>query len=325
MNEFELIARYFGSSHHGADVLLGVGDDAAVLDVPAGYKLVAAVDTIVEGIHFPLNSNAGDIAWRALAVNLSDIAAMGAIPKWFTLSLCIPQVDESWLKEFAESLNHLAAQFNVQLVGGDTVKGPLNISVQIMGLVEQDQWLTRSGAKAGDLVYVSGAPGEAAGGLQLLLHPELQISQGEQVHSSYLINRFLKPQPRVELGRLLRPFANACMDVSDGLLGDLRKLCAASECGAMLRLEQLPRSASLAAIFDEDRSEQLMLCGGDDYELLFTVAPSNISQVTQAASSCAVPCTCIGMINQSNELRDVKCFRNNHEVHVSVNGFDHFA
>jgi thiamine-monophosphate kinase len=168
LGEFDLIKRYFTAASYPADVLLGVGDDAAVLAVPAGYRLVAAVDTLVEGVHFPVGTSAADIAYRALAVNLSDMAAMGAQPRWFTLSLCMPESSESWVAAFALSLQQLAARYKVQLVGGDTVKGPLNISLQILGLVKEDGWLTRAGAAPGDVIFVSGVPGEAAGGLQLL-------------------------------------------------------------------------------------------------------------------------------------------------------------
>lgn len=323
MNEFELISRYFTSSHYSDDVLLGVGDDAAVVNVPTGYQLVTAVDTIVEGIHFPTDSKAEDIAYRALAVNLSDMAAMGAIPKWFTLSLCIPSVNEAWLSSFSKSLNELAAQFKVQLIGGDTVKGPLNISIQIMGIVEQERWLTRSGAKPGDLIFVSGVPGEGAGGLQLLLHPELQAqSRNKNADAHHLMQQFLRPAPRIQLGRLLRPFASAAMDVSDGLLGDLRKLCAASHCGAVLNLEQLPNSKSLVAMFGSERSEQLALSGGDDYELLFTVEPQYFSSVEQSMKACGISCTHIGAMDESGEL---KCVRSNQPVTISDSGYDHFV
>ena len=323
MNEFQLIARYFTASRYRDDVLLGVGDDAAVVDVPSGYRLVTSVDTIVEGIHFPANSDAADIAYRALAVNLSDIAAMGAIPKWFTLSLCIPSVNEAWLSVFAKSLSALASQFDVELIGGDTVKGPLNISVQIMGIVEQDRWLTRSGARSGDIVFISGTPGEAAGGLQLLLHPELYPPKNNRDEDiNYLIQRFLRPMPRVELGRLLRPFVSAAMDVSDGLLGDLRKLCAANRCGAKVHLEQLPRSESLTALFGAERGEQLTLSGGDDYELLFTIDPEHLSHVEQSVKACGIPCTAIGTMDETGELR---CVRDNQPVTMIDSGYDHFA
>ncbi|MES1191491.1 MAG: thiamine-phosphate kinase [Steroidobacter sp.] len=322
MNEFQLIARYFASSPCSNDVLLGIGDDAAVIAVPSGYRLVAAVDTIVEGIHFPHHSDAADIAYRALAVNLSDMAAMGAVPRWFTLSLCIPAIDEAWMEHFASSLQALAGRFDVQLVGGDTVKGPLNISIQILGLVESDKWLTRSGASPGDLIFVSGNPGEAAGGLQLLLTPRGAGSREEQQYSQHLIQRFLRPEPRVALGRFLRLHASAAMDVSDGLLGDLRKLCASSGCGARLQLEQLPASSALQVMFDDQQREQLILSGGDDYELLFTIAPQHEAVVARAMAACDVVCTRIGVMSAGPE---VSCFRDSQAVTFADAGYDHFA
>ncbi|MGC3980691.1 MAG: thiamine-phosphate kinase [Steroidobacteraceae bacterium] len=319
MGEFDLIRRYFISDHYSADVLLGVGDDAAVMDVPPGYKLVAAVDTIVSGVHFPENSSAADIAYRALAVNLSDMAAMGAQPRWFTLSLCIPEAQEAWLAEFALSLKQLAGRYDVQLVGGDTVKGPLNISVQILGVVESDRWLTRASANPGDVVFVSGVPGEAAGGLQLLLQPPITMPTP---HHDYLVQRFARPTPRVELGRCLRQLASAAMDVSDGLLTDLSKLCAASGCGAHLDLEALPQSSSLLALFDKQAAERFALSGGDDYELVFTVPGNNLLQLEAALAKIAVPCTPIGRMVAGNA---VQCYRDGVAMEVQNVGFDHFA
>lgn len=318
MGEFDLIKRYFTASTYAADVLLGVGDDAAVIEVPAGYKLVTAVDTIVEGVHFPAGTAAGDIAYRALAVNLSDMAAMGAIPRWFTLSLCMPVANEAWLAEFAASLNELAARFEVQLIGGDTVKGPLNISVQISGVVEADGWLTRSGAQPGDAIMVSGNPGEAAGGLQLLLHASITTSAP---HRRHLLERFYRPTPRVQLGRALRHVASAAMDVSDGLLTDLRKLCAASGVGAALQLEQLPTSTALSETYGAEATPHTLF-GGDDYELLFTVPRERVAQVRDISAALQVACTCIGEVTSDCE---VQCFRNGQPVVVSGSGFDHFA
>jgi thiamine-monophosphate kinase len=323
LGEFDLIARYFTPAGYSADVLLGVGDDAAVLNVPAGFKLVAAVDTIVAGVHFPFDTNPRDIGYRALAVNLSDIAAMGAQPRWFTLSLCLPSISEAWLAEFASGLSDLAQQFKVQLVGGDTVQGPLNVSVQIMGCVEADRWLTRSGARVGDVIFVSGVPGEAAAGLQLIQQSAaLQSLQIEPQHREHLLHRFLRPTPRVELGRALRAHASAAMDVSDGLLTDLKKLCAASRCGAQLELEALPRSTALHAPFNRAQFEQLALSGGDDYELLFTVHPADLLAVEAAMAECDVRCTPIGRVVEG---ATVSCCRNGHAVIVNDTGYDHFA
>ena len=319
MGEFDLIKRYFTPEHYSSDVLLGVGDDAAVLDVPAGFRLVAAVDTIVEGIHFPAGTSSANIAYRSLAVNLSDMAAMGAQPKWFTLSLSLPHASEYWLSEFSSSLSELASRFGVQLVGGDTVKGPLCISIQILGWVEQGQWLTRAGAKPGDLIFVSGVPGEAAGGLQLLLKPDLQAAPE---HRHLLLERFYRPTPRVELGRRLKAVATAAMDISDGLLTDLRKLCVASSCGADLQLERLPISLSLRAVFGEITAEHLALQGGDDYELLFTIPPERLTDLQSITAELGVQCTQIGRITLNAK---VQCYREQLPVEIPDTGFDHFA
>ena len=319
MGEFDLIKRYFTPEHYSNDVLLGVGDDAAVLAVPEGFRLVAAVDTIVEGIHFPIQTSAADIAYRALAVNLSDMAAMGARPRWFTLSLSVPNANESWLSEFSASLSQLAARFDVQLVGGDTVKGPLSISIQILGWVEQGRWLTRSGARPGDLIFVSGVPGEAAGGLQLLLKPHIQATREYREH---LLQRFYRPTPRVELGVQLKGIASAAMDVSDGLLTDLRKLCVASQCGADLQLESLPSSVSLRAVFGDTAAEYLSLQGGDDYELLFTLPADRLSDLEAIASQTDVLCTQIGRITVDGGVR---CYQKQSMVMIQDSGFDHFA
>lgn len=319
MGEFDLIKRFFTPENYSSDVLLGVGDDAAVLAVPQHCRLVAAVDTVIEGVHFPVKTSAADIAYRALAVNLSDMAAMGAQPRWFTLSLSLPQADEQWISEFSVGLSRLAARFGVQLVGGDTVKGPLSISIQILGLVDKDQWLTRSGAKPGDLIFVSGALGEAAGGLQLLLKPDLHASLE---HRQYLLQRFYHPTPRVELGLRLKLVVSSAMDVSDGLLTDLRKLCAASHCGADLQLDSLPYSKPMNSVFGAAGAEHLALHGGDDYELLFTVPADAVIALQAIMTETGVPCTEIGRITRNG---GVQCYRSQDAVVVEEGGYDHFA
>lgn len=320
MGEFDLIKRYFTPGHYSEDVLLGVGDDAAVMAVPQESRLVAAVDTIVEGVHFPIGTSAANVAYRALAVNLSDMAAMGALPRWFTLSLCVPSAENEWLSEFGSALSDLATEYAVQLVGGDTVKGPLNISIQIMGVVDQAHWLTRSGAQQGDLIFVSGVLGEAAGGLQLILNPNIEA---ELSFARHLLHRFYRPIPRVELGRQLNNrLATAAMDISDGLLTDLRKLCAASQCGAEIDLELLPASSPLINVFGEAMAEQFALQGGDDYELLFTVPEERLPSLEQVIKMTGVPCTRIGRITRSGA---VQCFRKNTPITIADAGFDHFA
>jgi thiamine-monophosphate kinase len=312
IGEFELIGRYFAQRPARNDVRLGIGDDAAVLDVRVDRKLVVAMDTIVEGVHFPVHFDPADIGYRALAVNLSDLAAMGAEPAWFTLSLSMPGSDEEWLERFAAGLFELADVHDIALVGGDTVRGPLVVTVQIAGWVEPDRWLTRSGARPGDLVVVSGMPGEAAGGLATL---QQSLPLNDCIRR--LQGRFRRPTPRVRVGRALRGIATAAMDISDGLLTDLDKLCAASHCGASVDVDALPRSPDLHATFDEATSLQYALAGGDDYELLFTIPPSQLAILEQLD----VRCVPIGTITTDTR---VTCRRGAMPFDVRRRGYDHF-
>jgi thiamine-monophosphate kinase len=312
LGEFELIARYFARQPARSDVRLGIGDDAAVLDVPSDRKLVVAMDTIVEGVHFPTGFDAVDVGYRALAVNLSDIAAMGAAPSWFTLSLSMPSSDEVWVERFAAGLFELADAHNVALIGGDTVKGPLVVTVQIGGWVESDRWLTRSGARPGDLVVVSGVPGEAAGGLAIL---QRAVPLNESVQR--LRQRFTRPIPRVTLGRALRDIATAAMDISDGLLTDLDKLCAASHCGASIDVDALPTSSDLRATFDAATCVDYALAGGDDYEIIFTIPPSQLPRL----ATLDVRCTPIGEITNDTH---VTCRRGSTPFNAERRGYDHF-
>lgn len=313
LGEFDIIARYFSRPRAHADVLLGVGDDAAVLRCPEDRRLVVAMDTIVEGVHFPEGSNADDIGYRALAVNLSDLAAMGAQPSWMTLSLSLPEANAAWLEGFASGLFELADRHDVALVGGDTVRGPRVISVQIGGWVEPDGWLTRSGAKPGDLIFVSGTPGEASAGLSLI-----QQHRTEGDSARHLIRRFLRPEPRIELGRALRRLASAAMDVSDGLLVDLEKLCAASGCGAEVNVNALPRSAHMLQLLPAAECIERALAGGDDYEIIFTVPPERAQDVHAIGS---VQCTQIGAMREGSS---VQCTRDGAPFAVRRRGYDHF-
>jgi thiamine-monophosphate kinase len=316
LGEFEIINRYFAHHDQRTDVLLGVGDDAAVLEPAAGRKLVVAIDTIVEGVHFPSATAAADVGYRALAVNLSDLAAMGAQPSWMTLSLSLPRPDESWLQAFAAGLFDLASQNDVVLVGGDTVRGPLVVTVQIGGWVEPDRWLTRSGAKPGDLLMVSGIVGEAAAGLAVL---QQHLDPGPA--AAHLQHRFLRPQPRVALGRHLRMLASAAMDVSDGLLADVEKLCAASGCGAQIDIDALPASAAMRELFDPETCLRYALAGGDDYELIFTAAPQ-VAASLLASQDPDLPITAIGTLTAG---AGVQCRRQGHPYLPPRLGYDHFA
>lgn len=265
LGEFDLIRRYFTSLGVAEGVALGVGDDGAVLDIPPGHQLVSVMDTLVAGVHFPEDTAPFDIGYRALAVNLSDLAAMGAEPRWFTLALTLPKADEAWLAGFAAGLRSLAERFGIALVGGDTTRGPLTITVQAEGLVPRGQVLKRSGARPGDGIYVTGTLGDAAAGLAL--HQGRLQADGDT--AAFLRSRFFRPEPRVQTGLALRGLATACIDVSDGLLQDLGHVLAASGVGAKLDVDRLPLSAALD-VLPRQEAVKLALSAGDDYELCFT-------------------------------------------------------
>ncbi len=315
LGEFDLIARYFSRSTSRRDVLLGVGDDAALLDVPHDRALVAATDTLVEGRHFLADAPARSVGHQALAVNLSDLAAMGAEPAWALLSLALPSIDEAWLDGFADGLYALADRYGVALVGGDTVRGARVITITALGLVERGQALRRDGAKPGDVLYVSGWPGEAAAGLEAL-------QRGTAAASGHpLVRRYFFAEPRIALGRALRGMATAAMDVSDGLLGDLGKLCAASGVGASVDLERLPVSDSLRRHYPRSDCERFVLGGGDDYELLFTLPEADADALETTLSAI---CT-VHHIGRVEAHVGVRCLRAGQPVPVTIGGYDHFA
>ena len=320
MGEFELIDRFFAKLGAARpDVLLGVGDDAALLVPPPNEAVALCVDTLVEGVHFPADLDAADVGWRALAVNLSDLAAMGAKPAWATLALTLPRLDEAmedWLEAFSSGFGALAKQQGVALVGGDTTRGPLTITVQAAGFVPAGQALLRSGARAGDLVYVTGWPGDAAAGLELLQGKRQSASRADR---STLETRFRRPEPRVAVGQKLRGLATACIDVSDGLAQDLGRLAAASGVGARVRVSELPRSRALHALADDAVAMRFTLGGGDDYELLFTLPPVR-AETLRATLAGSVPCHCIGEIVATPGVRCLD--REMREVKVA--GWDHF-
>jgi thiamine-monophosphate kinase len=293
LNEFTLIEEFFTKKLPSpTDVLLGIGDDGAVLKVPADQALVIAVDTLVAGVHFPVDTAAADIGFKALAVNLSDLAAMGAYPRWITLALTLPAMDTAWLQAFAQGLFTLADQYQIQLVGGDTTRGPLTITIQAHGFVPAQQTLRRSGAKIGDKIYVSGTLGDAGLGLQIALHNINLPSTEEQ----FLLQRLNRPLPRVELGLLLRQFATSAIDISDGLLADLTHITEQSHVGATLTAEQLPLSSALSRSLSHHEALQLALTAGDDYELCFTIPAAREQEFLLASNQ--HPCTCIGFISE---------------------------
>jgi thiamine-monophosphate kinase len=318
MNEFELIREYFVRQPvRRGDVVLGIGDDAAVLDVPSGRQLVVSTDLLVSGVHFPAGTDARAVGHKALAVNLSDLAAMGAEPAWFTLNLSLPEPDAAWLEGFCHGLFELACRHDVALIGGDTTRGPLTIGVQIMGFVEPGQALTRAGARAGDEIYVTGTLGDAALGLRLL---QGEIKLPEEFHAAVL-TRLERPAPRVGAGRHLRGLATSCIDVSDGLAADLGHILEASGVGARLELARLPLSLAYDPAFAQVGWEAA-LAGGDDYELCFTVPPARVDDLHRAAALFGVPCTRVGVIESEPGLRIVD--PNGAAYVPKLTGFDHF-
>ena len=311
--EFEIIARYF-SGHPGEDVTLGIGDDAAVIDVHE--PIVVAVDTIVGGVHFPPDLSPHAIGYRALAVNLSDLAAMGAKPRWATLALTLPAADESWLEGFAGGFFELAAEFRVGLVGGDTTRGALAASVQLIGTLPSGHCLRRSGGRVGDDVYVTGTLGDAAGALPLLARGAPAAgAEGE------LIARFEYPSPRVAAGLALASVAGAAIDVSDGLVADLGHICRQSGCGARIDVERLPLSRALCSVHGAERAVDFALGGGDDYELCFTAPRERAAAVAAALDQSATTFTRIGELVAGNE---VVCRRGGRPVALAVSGYTHF-
>ncbi len=314
--EFALIDRFFRDIGARRDVPVGVGDDGAVLAPPAGHDLVAVVDTIVEGVHFPAGSPARSIGHRALAVNLSDVAAMGATAAWALLALTLPEADERWLAEFTAGFGVLAHAHDVQLVGGDLTSGPLAVTVQVLGTVPRSAALLRSGGRPGDLVYVTGTPGDAACGLALLQGRLRTPATADAAALSALRERFLFPAPRCAIGERLRGVASACIDLSDGLAGDLSKLALASGCGARVDVTQLPLSAPLLEVAGRAAAEHFALTGGDDYELCFTVPPARVPELEGLA------CTAIGRLAEG---RGLAVCRGDSVIEFSHSGFDHFA
>ena len=313
--EFDLIEHIRRRAAVRDDVVLGIGDDAAIVQVPAGRHLVIATDTINRGIHFPDNTAPADIGWKALAVNLSDLAAMGAEPAWCTLSLSLPSGDAAWVDAFLDGFLELASQHRVALIGGDTTRGPLSVSVTVHGFVEPGRVLRRAGACVGDDVWVSGTLGDAAGALA-------QWRAGAAVQPA-LRARLDRPTPRLALGERLNGIAHACVDISDGLLADLQHICAASGVGSEVELDALPASPELDAAFEVVRRHAIQATGGDDYELCFTAPSSARSSIARIAVETATPVTRVGRIVAGNTTRALQA--DGSQWSAPSAGFVHFA
>jgi thiamine-monophosphate kinase len=325
LGEFELIERFFrqpaaARQRQRGDVRLGIGDDAALLDPPAGKQLVAALDSLVEGRHFPVNSPPRSIGHRALAVNISDLAAMGADPAWYLLALTTPAANEIFLEEFAAGMFALADEYGMALVGGDTTAGPLAVSVQALGFVEAGQALLRSGAAPGDLLYVSGTPGDAAAGLKLAMGMPCANALSE-AQRQWLLDRFHFPAPRVALGRALRGIASACIDLSDGLAVDAGRLAAASGCAVRIEIDRLPLSESLQAQCGAGAAD-LALSGGDDYELCFAIPPVRTQELAARLTNVKCPVTCIGRLEAGS---GIMLLEDGMPSTRGFTGYDHFG
>ena len=324
MSEFDLIATYFtwdNKLNPSNNIVKSVGDDAAVLSLAPDQQLVTSIDTLVSGVHFPENTSPYDIGYKALAVNLSDLAAMGAKPEWFTLALTLPEINHEWLSEFSHGLKTLAKEAEIALVGGDTSSGPLSISIQVMGSVEADEALYRNGAKQGDNIYVTGSLGDGAAGLASVQN-NLELSKQDAEYCQQRLNR---PTPRLAESALIKGFASSCIDVSDGLLQDLSHILKQSNSanpeqilGAQLDLSSMPLSNALNSITNQQALE-FSLSGGDDYELLFTVPEAMKAEFLTATKNSDFRFSCIGKITNDKGIID----SNNNALNAT--GFEHFS
>ena len=310
--EFDLIQQFFQPLSQGLQSdEVGIGDDGAVLNVPEGHQLVVVTDTLVSGVHFPEDTSAYDVAWKALAVNLSDLAAMGAEPGFFSLALTLPKSDELWLADFAKGLADLANKYRIPLIGGDTTKGPLTVTVTAQGWVPQKLSVLRSGAHRGDLVCVSDTIGDGAMGLKLALGEvdgfAKLLSAGEQ---EFLLQALNRPEPQLKLSALLRRYARSAIDISDGLLADLSHILERSNettgeairLGAQINLQEVPLSDPVRQYLQATGDWQMILSGGDDYQLCFTVAREEFEELTELAAQSGIKLSKIGEIKSGEGI-----------------------
>jgi thiamine-monophosphate kinase len=315
--EFEVIARYFT---HGfpnrSDVILGVGDDAALCTVPVGKQLAISVDTLVGDVHFPLTTPPEDVGYKALAVNLSDMAAMGATPAWVTLALTCPEINTHWLNGFTRGFLELAKRAHVSLIGGDMTKGALTITVQVMGFVPVGKALQRNGAQVNDGIYVTGTLGDAGLGLASVLKRMTLPSWVKQVVEF----RLHRPTPRLQEGQTLRGIAHSAIDISDGLLADLGHILDASGVGALIELEALPLSQALQQQLALEQAWQFALTAGDDYELCFTVPPEKEAQLPDL-----LPAGMFKRIGRIEQAQGIRCVDATGQLfEVELTGYQHF-
>ena len=317
MSEFELIARHFTRPAHSA--VLGVGDDCALLAPTPGMQLAVSSDMLLEGRHFSPQDSPAGIGHKSLAVNLSDLAAMGATPRWAMLAIALPGEDEAWLTAFTRGFFRMADAHGIELVGGDTTRGALTIAITVMGEVPPGLALRRSGAQTGDDIWVSGQIGSAA---MALAYRQGRLFM-EQIDAAKVLPALYLPQPRVALGIALRGIARSAIDISDGLLADLGHILEASRRGAQLEFSKLPLAAVTANYLDQPVARECVLAGGDDYELCFTAAPEQRESVLASAAKADVPVTRIGHITANPGLTVLDA--SGQAMAIEKTGYDHFA
>lgn len=342
--EFDLIGQYFtNQSVERDDVIQGIGDDCAILTLPAGKQLVVTTDTMVADVHFLADADPADIAHKLVAVNMSDLAAMGAEPAWASLALTLPGYDSEWLAKFSDSLHQQLHAYGVSLIGGDTTKGSMTLTLTVQGFVQQGKALQRRGAKAGDLIYCSGSIGDAAAGLALLQITDEQIQASDEQNNAdmsasdrtFLVGRHQRPTARIEAGQALIGIASSCIDLSDGLASDLKHILRASsnaeQLAAEIELTQLPLSPALQHYLPTAQWPQYALAGGDDYELLFTVPAEHEEKLTQAMLQLDLAYSKIGVVTLAQahadkpvETAQINYFYNNTLTALALQGWDHF-
>ena len=336
--EFDLIKQYFNGSKRKLrkDVILSIGDDCAVTEHKHSQRIAITTDTMVENTHFLPTISPADLAYKAIATNLSDLAAMGSEPAWISLAITLPKVNEDWLDQFSSSLFEMLDYYNVSLIGGDTTKGDLHvITITAQGIIAKGKGLCRHRAQVGDWVYVSGSIGDSAAGLALLKQgitpPEFTFAPYTPDNLSpqdYLLYRHLRPSPRVLLGVILADsqIANAAIDISDGLIADLSHILERSDCSAIIEIDKLPLSSELLTTVGQQQAENLALSGGEDYELCFTVPDKNKHKLEKALANLDLPYTCIGQLHSRHPKKKLIRFQRNGkdvDIHLKA-GFDHF-
>ncbi|MDU8923899.1 thiamine-phosphate kinase [Pasteurellaceae bacterium LIM206] len=329
--EFSLIDNFFTKPQTNvrSEVLLAIGDDCAVIEPPVGYQLAITTDTMVENSHFYPDIDPKDLGYKAVATNLSDLAAMGATPTWISLALTLPKADEQWLAAFSEGMFELLNEHQITLIGGDTTSGTVpSVTITAHGTLKNTTALCRHKAQAGDWIYVSGTIGDGLAGFYLLreLYQNGKGHKNLNEHQAFLIRRNLHPTPRIALGKMLaeQRLARAALDLSDGLVGDLGHILDRSGVSAVLNLQDLPCSDALLALYGREQAELMALQGGEDYELCFTVPDEKKAALTDYLSGLDVPCRCIGRIVARNPARPIQYYRHGEPVDLTVSGFEHF-